>query len=65
LVAVADDAPGRAQEAADQFGFATATRDWRDLARDPRVEVVSVAAPNFLHREIGVGLAQPWPPPGR
>jgi predicted dehydrogenase len=58
LVAVADDAPGRAQEAADQFGFATATRDWRDLARDPRVEVVSVAAPNFLHREIGVGLAQ-------
>jgi predicted dehydrogenase len=58
LVAVADDAPGRAQEAADQFGFATATRDWRDLARDPRVEAVSIAAPNFLHREIGVGLAQ-------
>ena len=58
LVAVADEAPGRAEEAAAQFGFATATRDWRELAADPRVEAVSVAAPNFLHREIGVGLAQ-------
>jgi predicted dehydrogenase len=58
LVAVADEAPGRAGEAADQFGFATTTRDWRDLVADPRVAAVSIAAPNFLHREIGVGLAQ-------
>ena len=58
LVAVADEAPGRAEEAVDQYGFATATLDWRDLAADPRVQVVSVAAPNFLHREIGVGLAR-------
>ena len=58
LIAVADEAPGRAEEAAEQFEFATATRDWRDLARDPRVEAVSIAAPNFLHREIGVGLAR-------
>jgi predicted dehydrogenase len=58
LVAVADEAPGRAEEAAARYGFATATQDWRDLARDPRVQAVSVAAPNFLHREIGVELAQ-------
>jgi len=58
LVAVADEAPGRAEEAAAQFGFASATRDWRDLAADPRVEAVSIAAPNFLHRGIGVGLAR-------
>jgi predicted dehydrogenase len=58
LVAVADDAPGRAEEAVDRFGFATATRDWRELADDPRVEAVSITAPNFLHREIGVGLAR-------
>jgi predicted dehydrogenase len=58
LVAVADEAPGRAEQAAAQFGFATATRDWRDLATDPRVHAVSVTAPNFLHREIGVGLAR-------
>jgi predicted dehydrogenase len=57
LVAVADEVPGRAEEAAAQFGFATATHDWRELAADPRVHAVSVTAPNFLHREIGVALA--------
>lgn len=58
LVAVADEVPGRAQEAAAQFGFAGATRDWRDLAADPSVHAVSITAPNFLHREIGVAMAQ-------
>lgn len=58
LVAVADEAPGRAAEAADRYGFATATLDWRDLVDDPRVQAVSVAAPNFLHAEIGATLAR-------
>jgi predicted dehydrogenase len=58
LIAVADEAPGRAEQAAARYGFATATLDWRDLATDPRVRAVSIAAPNFLHREIGVGLAE-------
>ena len=37
LVAVADEVPGRAEEAAAQFGFAAADPDWRELAADPRV----------------------------
>jgi predicted dehydrogenase len=57
LVAVAEEVPGRAEEAAAQFGFAATTRDWREVAADPRVEAVSVTAPNFLHREIGVAMA--------
>ena len=57
LVAVADDVPGRAGEAAERFGFPSATGDWRDLAADPAIEAVSVTAPNFLHREIGTALA--------
>ena len=58
LVAVADEVPGRAEEAAEQFGFASATRDWREVAADPDVAAVSIAAPNFLHREIGVAMAK-------
>ena len=58
LVAVADDVPGRAEAAAAQFGFASATADWRELLTDPRVELVSVTAPNWLHREIGVAVAE-------
>jgi len=57
LVAVADDVPGRAGEAAGQFGFVRGTTDWRDLLADPEVELVSVTAPNWLHREIGVAVA--------
>jgi predicted dehydrogenase len=58
LVTVAEEVPGRAEEAAERFGFVSATRDWRDVAADPRVQAVSVTAPNFLHREIGVAMAQ-------
>ena len=58
LVAVADEVPGRAEEAAARFGFQRATREWRELLTDPRVEAVSVTAPNWLHREIGVAVAE-------
>ncbi|MEV5321356.1 Gfo/Idh/MocA family oxidoreductase [Streptomyces sp. NPDC052687] len=58
LVTVAEDVPGRAEEAAARFGFASTTRDWREVAADPRVRAVSITAPNFLHREIGVAMAE-------
>ncbi|GHC32543.1 oxidoreductase [Streptomyces anthocyanicus] len=57
LVTVAEEVPGRAEEAAAQFGFASTTRDWREVAADPRVHAVSITAPNFLHREIAVAMA--------
>lgn len=58
LVTVAEDVPGRAEQAAEQFGFASTTRDWREVVDDPRVQAVSITAPNFLHREIGVAMAE-------
>ncbi|MEU8657551.1 Gfo/Idh/MocA family protein [Actinoplanes philippinensis] len=58
LVTVADPEPGRAEAAAAQYGFATAATDWRDVLADPRVEAVSITAPNFLHREIGAAVAE-------
>ncbi|MFE4579887.1 Gfo/Idh/MocA family protein, partial [Streptomyces chartreusis] len=58
LLTVAEEVPGRAEEAAAQFGFASTTRDWRDVAADPSVRAVSITAPNFLHREIGVAMAE-------
>ena len=57
LVVVADDVPGRAEEAAAQFGFAAATTDWREVVADPRVQAVSVTIPNYLHREVGTAMA--------
>jgi predicted dehydrogenase len=58
LVVVADEVPGRAEEAAERYGFDSATRDWREVAADPRVRAVSITAPNFLHREIGLVMAE-------
>ncbi|QSE91466.1 Gfo/Idh/MocA family oxidoreductase [Rhodococcus pseudokoreensis] len=58
LAAVADEVPGRAEEAAAQFGFGAALTDWRDIAADENIDAVSITAPNFLHREIGVAMAE-------
>lgn len=58
LVTVAEEVPGRAEQAAEQFGFASTTRDWHEVVEDPRVQAVSITAPNFLHREIGVAMAE-------
>lgn len=58
FVAVADIVP-RAQVAARRkHGFQNTYSDWRDLVADPAVDVVSVTAPNALHREIGVAVAE-------
>jgi predicted dehydrogenase len=57
LVAVADSSPAAAETFARAHGTATHA-DWRDLLADPGLAAVSVTAPNFLHREIGVAVAE-------
>ena len=49
LCEVSDDL---AKKRAEEFGFATATTDWRALIADPNVDVVSVTTPNHLHAEM-------------
>lgn len=58
FVAVADSVPAALAGARRKHGFATTYGDWRDLVADPAVDVVSVTAPNALHREIGVAVAE-------
>lgn len=56
LMAIADEVPGRAEEAAQQFGAADSHTEWKVLIDDPAIGAVSVTAPNFLHREIGTAV---------
>jgi predicted dehydrogenase len=58
LVAVADTVPAARESATRRHGFTTAYGQWADLVADPAVDVVSVTAPNALHREIGVAVAE-------
>ena len=47
-----------ARRRAGEFGFARWTTDWRELVTDKAVEVVSITAPNALHREMTEAAAQ-------
>ncbi|MFO1048259.1 MAG: Gfo/Idh/MocA family oxidoreductase [Geminicoccaceae bacterium] len=54
LAVVADVNAPAAERARDRFGFARATGDWRSLVSDPAVEIVSITAPNILHKEMAL-----------
>src|SRR6188508_916724 len=62
LVHAADSAPDRAEYARDVLGYARATTDYREVLADPEVDVVSICAPNLLHREIGIAAARAGKP---
>lgn len=54
LELLCDTPADRAAAFADQFGFARASADWRAVVTDPAVDVVSITAPNHLHREMAL-----------
>jgi len=58
LVAVADTDAGRRAQATAMYGYAEAVDDWRALVAHPHVDVVSVAGPNFVHRDVAVAAAE-------
>lgn len=62
LVHAADTAPDRARYAREVLGYQRAGSDYRDVLADPDVDVVSICAPNMLHREIGVATARAGKP---
>ncbi|HXF60149.1 MAG TPA: Gfo/Idh/MocA family oxidoreductase [Caldilineaceae bacterium] len=52
LIICADDVAARAEHARRALGFSEATTDWRAVIEHPDVQVVNIAAPNFLHLEM-------------
>ncbi|MGI8458334.1 MAG: Gfo/Idh/MocA family protein [Propionibacteriaceae bacterium] len=59
LVAVADNAPDdRLARAAEAYGFTDVHADWHDLVERDDIDVISVTGPNFIHRDVGVAVAQ-------
>ena len=57
LVHAADTAPDRVVYAREVLGYERGSSDYREVLADPEVDVVSICAPNMLHREIGVAAA--------
>lgn len=54
VVAIASAHREHAEQAARELGIPRATGDWREVVRDPNVELVSIATPPHLHREMAV-----------
>ncbi len=54
LHTVADVTDDAAAAAARAFGFRNATSDWRRVVTHPDVDVVSITAPNALHKEMSL-----------
>lgn len=49
---VADTAPGVAEGVAKQWGWASASSDWRDVTRAPDIDAVIILTPNDSHCEL-------------
>src|SRR6266516_5465094 len=62
LVIAADTAPDRVEYARDVLGYERGATDYREVLADPDVDVVSICAPNMLHREIGIAAAKAGKP---
>lgn len=54
LHTVADITPEAAARAARTLGFARSTADWRTIIADPQIDLVSITAPNALHKEMSL-----------
>jgi predicted dehydrogenase len=54
LHTLADANQTLARAAADRFGFARATADWRAMVADPEIDVVDITTPNSMHFEMAM-----------
>ena len=57
VVAVASPTPGNAAELAKKYGIARVFLDYREMLREPDIEMVTISAPNHLHARMTVDIA--------
>ena len=57
-VALCEVEESLARRRAEEFGFETATTDWKKLVADPKVEVVSVTSPTDLHAPMTIAALE-------
>ena len=57
IVAAASPTPGNAQKLADRHGIPCVYLDYREMLKDPGIELVTIAAPNALHAQMTKDIA--------
>lgn len=57
VVAIASPTPGHAAGLAKQYGIPNVYTDYREMLKQPEIEMVTIAAPNRLHCQMTVDIA--------
>jgi predicted dehydrogenase len=57
VVAVASPTPGNAQKLADRYGIPRVFTDYREMLKQPDLELVTITAPNSLHAQMTIDAA--------
>jgi myo-inositol 2-dehydrogenase/D-chiro-inositol 1-dehydrogenase len=57
LVAVASPTPGHAEEFAQKYSVPRVFLDYRDMLKEPDIEMITIAAPNYLHCQMTKDIA--------
>ncbi|MEE8163237.1 MAG: Gfo/Idh/MocA family oxidoreductase [Anaerolineae bacterium] len=57
VVAVASPTPGHPEELARRYGIPRVFHDYREMLKEKDIEMVTIAAPNYLHAEMTIDIA--------
>ena len=57
VVAVASPTPGNAASLAERFEIPRVFTDYREMLREEDIEMVTIAAPNYLHCQMTLDIA--------
>lgn len=58
VVAVASPTPGHAEAFARRYGIPRVFKDYREMLREPDIEMITIAAPNQLHCQMTADCAR-------
>lgn len=58
VVAVCSPTPGNARAFAERHGLQSHYTDYREMLRDPAIEMVSITAPNRMHAQMTIDAAR-------
>jgi len=58
VVAVASPTPGNAAALARKYGITRVFTDYKTMLQEPDIEMVTIAAPNYLHAEMTIECAR-------
>jgi myo-inositol 2-dehydrogenase/D-chiro-inositol 1-dehydrogenase len=57
VVAIASPTPGNAQKLAHKYSISRVFTDYREMLKEPDIEMVTITAPNYLHAQMTIDIA--------